>query len=551
MEALVPRVVTTACVVSLFLVILLFPARAWLTTRYAPQARWTLWLGLSGVLILGIFFSGFAAIPQTQWEMPAYSVTIPAPDFPNLAPMGGSDNQTGEASPIPEPQPGGQLQPQSGFTGVEQTGESRKGVTVSTTWALGVVWLAGAAGVLIFQIVRYQMARRKLLRASYPTTAFDPIVAKAASGPVSVRILPGLDTPITLGVSRPVVLLPQEQVPPLALRHELTHIQRRDLAGKALLLATRALYWFDPLVWYLSRVADQDMEAACDGQMARSMTLEEKRAYGELLVMAAARESPVALSTRFGGGKEQLRARLTQLFRPGKASVALVCVLLGLAVVLSSLVAGTSATAYTPPAQPGTAEGETVPIDLAAVDVEPIGSPTQGVYQKFQLTYGEQSVAFEGNHWAWLDPPRVYGADLNGDSREELLVVLTADHGSGVLIEELHIFDPDSLAEIRPGDCYESMLSQVSFSSDGERFLIAMPEGQAAIPKEDFPQQGLSDSLWTGNYITFSVDQGRLICRVGCQPNLVDFCGDLTAEVTLDGEDYVFSNYQFEELSRE
>lgn len=40
----------------------------------------------------------------------------------------------------------------------------------------------------------------------------------------------------------------------LTVRHELTHFQRRDLAGRALLFLAFALYWFDPLVWYMARV---------------------------------------------------------------------------------------------------------------------------------------------------------------------------------------------------------------------------------------------------------------------------------------------------------
>lgn len=354
MDALFLRVLTTACVISLLLVVLLFPARAWFTTRYAPQVRWTLWRGLGIVLILGVFFSGFAAIPQTRWALPSYSVTIPAPTLPTQKPQHNSNEFT-STSPdtVPSlaptqtegtnPLPHSPSDPQLDTPDTVQPVLTRSSLTVSTTWILGIVWMTGAVVVLLWQAIRYLWARKKLLRASHPTTVFDSLVFETVHSPVSVQVLPGLDTPMAMGIFRPVVLLPREQVPLLSLRHELTHIQRRDLLGKALLLVVCALYWFDPLVWYMSYVAGQDMEAACDSQLARDMTPEEKRAYGELLLSSAAKESSPALSTHFGGSKEQLKSRLTQLFRPGKTSRVLVCVLLCFAVVLSSLMVGQSA----------------------------------------------------------------------------------------------------------------------------------------------------------------------------------------------------------------
>ncbi len=136
-----------------------------------------------------------------------------------------------------------------------------------------------------------------------------------------------------------MVFLPSGQVPLLAVRHELTHVKRRDLAGKALLFLVCALYWFDPLVWHMARVAGEDMEAACDAQLAEDMTAAEKRAYGELLLSAAAGESAPPLSTRFGGSKAQMKNRLTQLFCPGKPSRMLAGILLCAAFLVTGLVA--------------------------------------------------------------------------------------------------------------------------------------------------------------------------------------------------------------------
>lgn len=53
MAALFLRALTTACVVSVLLAVLLFPARQWMVRRYAPQVRWGLWCGMAAPAALG------------------------------------------------------------------------------------------------------------------------------------------------------------------------------------------------------------------------------------------------------------------------------------------------------------------------------------------------------------------------------------------------------------------------------------------------------------------------------------------------------------------
>lgn len=343
MEEFFWRALTTACVVSVFLAVLLFPAWRWLTGRYAPQVRWGLWRGLAAVLIFGVFFSGFAAVPETKWEVPAYSVTLPA------VAAGGAEQSGGEpASDLPEavtPTVPAETNPageESGAISQDHTPAPETPappeITVSAASIAGAVWLAVAAGVLLWQGIRYARVKRRLLASSAPTGAWDA-VAREMGAKTAVRVLPGLESPMALGIFHPVVLLPEGKVPLLAVRHELTHILRHDLAGKGLLFLACALYWFDPLVWYMARVAGEDMEAACDARLVRDMTAAEKRAYGELLLCTAVGGSTVPVSTRFGGSREQMKSRLTQLFRPGKPSRTLTGVLLAAAFAVTGLVA--------------------------------------------------------------------------------------------------------------------------------------------------------------------------------------------------------------------
>lgn len=212
---------------------------------------------------------------------------------------------------------------------------------------LTALWLTGGAAVLIWHGARYLLARRRLRKEAVSLTGYEEL-AKALCPGRRVRffLVNGLGTPMTLGVLRPVVLLPGGDVRQAAVCHELTHVRRWDVAWKYLLLLACAVHWFNPLVWIMSRRADRDMEASCDAAVVAGGSAAERRAYGELLIqMAAVRDIP--FTTRFGGGKKLMKARLYDLFHPGKKSRVLVGVVLLLCLLAGSLVACRSAEAMT------------------------------------------------------------------------------------------------------------------------------------------------------------------------------------------------------------
>lgn len=401
MEAFFWRALTTACVVSAFLAVLLFPARRWFIRRCAPQVRWGLWLGLGTMLILGVFASGFAAVPATRWEVPAYAVTLPAvTDFERERLVGEPASAPPEtavpAAPAETRDNEGPSAPAAENSIPAEETAARPEITVSAASLAGVVWLIGAAGVLLWQGIRYGWLKRRLLMTSRPTGAYEEVVREMEVR-AEIRTLPGLACPMALGIFRPVVLLPEGEVPLLAVRHELTHILRHDLAGKGLLFLACALYWFDPLAWSMARAAGEDMEAACDARLARDMTAAEKRAYGELLLCAAAGGNAPPLSTRFGGSVAQMQSRLTQLFRPGKPSRALAAVLLAAAFLATGLVAcqsvsrkpeGTVYAAFDLAAQSEDTDFRKLTLDL--VDFSPGVDWVGGVYGSVTLPVSEQ-----------------------------------------------------------------------------------------------------------------------------------------------------------------
>ncbi|HUT88588.1 MAG TPA: M56 family metallopeptidase [Thermoguttaceae bacterium] len=77
--------------------------------------------------------------------------------------------------------------------------------------------------------------------------------------------------PAVIGLWRPTVLLPEiivrdkrpEELEPL-LAHELVHVRRGDLWVGVLQVLAEAVWWFHPLVWWVSRLVSREAERCCD-----------------------------------------------------------------------------------------------------------------------------------------------------------------------------------------------------------------------------------------------------------------------------------------------
>lgn len=74
------------------------------------------------------------------------------------------------------------------------------------------------------------------------------------------------------------------------------------------------MHWFNPLVWLMSRAAGRNLELCCDDAVVRDMPAALRHRYGTVLLNAAETARPLALSTRFSGGKNQLKGRLAICF---------------------------------------------------------------------------------------------------------------------------------------------------------------------------------------------------------------------------------------------
>lgn len=161
------------------------------------------------------------------------------------------------------------------------------------------LWLAGAAGLMLWQLAAHWRFRRYLRRWAEPvedTSALAQLETQKTrlglKASVSLAVCAGVDSPMLAGLFHPVILLPRapgagglEELS-LVLLHELCHLRRRDILYKALLNAAGAFHWFNPLVWVMVRQWVRDMELCCDDDVSALLTDQERKYYARTILSA-------------------------------------------------------------------------------------------------------------------------------------------------------------------------------------------------------------------------------------------------------------------------
>ncbi len=140
------------------------------------------------------------------------------------------------------------------------------------------------------------------------------------SSRVCLRVSNALNTPVAVGVLRPMVLIPVSLLsgtPPDALRailiHELSHLRRLDHIAVLFQVIGEALLFFHPAVWWLSKETRRLREYRCDSDSIE--ILGDKHAYAKvLLALEEQRSASYLLKLAMNGG--DLMDRITKIYEP-------------------------------------------------------------------------------------------------------------------------------------------------------------------------------------------------------------------------------------------
>ena len=93
---------------------------------------------------------------------------------------------------------------------------------------------------------------------------------------------------------RPAIVIPEgteEKELHFVLLHEQTHIKDRDAVLKTLALFALSLNWFNPLVWFMVKIFERDIERYCDERVLKKIGAEKALFYANTILDFAERES--------------------------------------------------------------------------------------------------------------------------------------------------------------------------------------------------------------------------------------------------------------------
>ncbi len=161
-------------------------------------------------------------------------------------------------------------------------------------WDLLLLWLLAIGivvrlGWLLVGLIRLRMIRRHAMRHSIPE--IDGELQKVLGTRSAIRYVPNIDQPITFGLVRPIVMLPEtlrgqpREIQDAVLGHELLHVKRRDWAWLIVEEIAVCLLWFHPASWWLTAQIQSAREEVVD-ELAIQVTGRRKAYVAALLAFS-------------------------------------------------------------------------------------------------------------------------------------------------------------------------------------------------------------------------------------------------------------------------
>ena len=159
----------------------------------------------------------------------------------------------------------------------------------------GAIWLAGFVTVLAVWSVRWRRVARAMGVAAVLRDGREVGVLRRtenAAGlkqPIEVRASTGAIEPGVFGILRPVLAWPAGISARLddahleaVMAHEVCHVRRRDNLTAALHMLVEAVFWFHPMVWWISARLVEERERACDEEVLQLCG--QPQAYAESIL---------------------------------------------------------------------------------------------------------------------------------------------------------------------------------------------------------------------------------------------------------------------------
>jgi len=286
----------------------------WALLRFIRQEKANLRFGLAMVALF-LLMTAFAGTFYYEWEslepiaLPTQEVT--SVDFPLTE---YTVNQV-------EPTLWEQVQREANALFFQL---SENAVWMAGLWLLGSLFFSARLGLGLWQ-VRQLRQQREPFPEHWQQIATSLLQKLGIRRNVSFSCSEQVESPLTLGWLRPVILLPSAMLMAMPadqlesiLVHELAHIRRHDYLWNLLQSLAEVVLFYHPAYWYMASVLELEREMACDANTLK--VTGRPQVYAQALLQVASLRttfSPVALSARGSTrGRSGFAERIKRIVMP-------------------------------------------------------------------------------------------------------------------------------------------------------------------------------------------------------------------------------------------
>ena len=509
----------------------------WLASRrWGPAARAAvLFATLLGVLAVPVIGSVSPVwLPLPEPELPVISV-LDWPGPPAYQPVAEEEmtlqpepaaaaEAVAELAPANQ-QPAAAPGPVSGAASLAASAPPPAGQRWSVASVLTVIWLAGAAFCLLragLGLAALYSCRRRatpLCDAAWQDRLQTLARQHGLRPDIELRESAQIGSPLTLGLVRPVILVPagwrlwSAEQRTMILSHELAHVRRRDFLTALFAELTACLYWFHPLVRWLAGRLRLEQEYAADASVASAEP--DPRQYLCCLARLALEmdQDTGSLAPAFWRRRPEIIRRINMLREnTSRQAVRLGtwsrCAAAPLAVAAYAVVAGLGYLQSADPGQPVRADAPKAGEVQVRTDLHGDALPSGALQRLGTVRFRHQSTAIayspdgkvlasggRDNVVRLFDAatgkelrrlighkPRIYAPAADAKNPIDTLVTATGEGGvnsvvfspdgkvlaSGGWDDTIRLWDVATGKELRKIDAHKAMVGRVVFSPDGK-----------------------------------------------------------------------------------
>ena len=128
--------------------------------------------------------------------------------------------------------------------------------------------------------------------------------------------------------------------------------------------------------------------------------------------------------------------------------------------------------------------------------------------------------------------PELSYADIDGDGRNELIVILCESEGTGTLVEEIHVLNPEDFSEITVQSPLAALENRVVSKIDEHGVQITIDnQNPLVFPEKEITAKVAEKKSWfanlaTGSVIDYSMQSNSVVVKVAAQLSPAGFLGD-------------------------